>query len=166
MLSYLAENICKCAGIILLKQEIDTDTNKYKYSFVLVETKQKKFQYSFPKGKREIGEDTRTTAIRETYEETGLTTDFYKFIPNLYYFEYLNNGSFSKPHIFYYVAILNEKFEKFNPIDDKEIISCNFFTLDDIKNMKTDLTYQRKIIASRLIKKVSTFTNFNYTKSY
>jgi 8-oxo-dGTP pyrophosphatase MutT (NUDIX family) len=152
MLSYSAENLCKCAGIILLKKNQD-DT----YSFVLVETRQKRFRYSFPKGKREVGEDTMTAAIRETFEETGLTGEFYKIIPNLYYFEYLNNGSFSKPHICYYVAILNDNFKEFAPIDQKEIVSCDLFTLDSIKNMITDFTYQRRVIASKLIKKINTF---------
>lgn len=150
MLSYLAENICKCAGIILLRKVGDS------FSFVLVETRQKRFMFSFPKGKREAGESTKETAIRETYEETGLTSDHYTFVPNTYYFEYLSNGSFSKPHIFYYVAILNETFPEFSPIDQKEIISCGFYTMEDIIQMKTDFTYQRKVIASKLMKRLAT----------
>ena len=147
--SFFVEMSCNCAGIILLNKD---------NSFVLVESSKQKNLYSFPKGKREKGEDTMATAIRETFEETGLSRDCYEIIPNMHYIEYLSFQGFSKAHMIYYIGIINEtKFKGFTPINDKEIISCNFFTINEIQNLGQKFSKQRKTIASKVYEKVKLF---------
>ena len=147
-MSTFSGSMCKCAGIILLKKIGD------EYHFALVETRQKKFKYSFPKGKREINEDVLTTAKRETYEETGITDDQYTFIPDIYYLEYLKVGNYSRPHIIYFVATLKDDNTDIHPIDENEILSSLWVSEKDIKNMTFDLTFQRRNIMLRLYKKL------------
>lgn len=50
---------------------------------------------TFPKGTRDHNEDLRKTAIRETYEETGLLVSLIPY-PGICYGEGINNGAFVK----------------------------------------------------------------------
>jgi len=144
MTNYI-EEMCKCAGIILVRKQ------KGEYEYVLVETRQKKFNYSFPKGKREGNESIQETAKREVYEETGLKDTDYKLVPDLYYIEYLRNSSsgVSNPHIVYYVAFVEDESVEFCPIDTKEVVSCKWFRMNDTSSMTSNLTFQRRKIVDK-----------------
>lgn len=155
------EDVFKCAGIIIYRRVI-TDKNA-SFEFLLVETRRKKFKYSFPKGKREHNETVLQTAKRETQEETGLLDTDYKLHPDVYFIEYLkgsSTGLYDKPHIYYYVAEIKDHDHFLKPVNDKEIFSCTWFNLTDIKNMTTDFTYQRRCIIYKVLEFIEA-ANFN-----
>lgn len=155
MLNIETEKLLRCGGIILL------NSNFTEPSIVLVETRQKRFNLSFPKGKREVGEDILTTAKREMLEETGISSDKYEFVHDLYYIEYLFSNFLSKPHIIYFVARVKENVEiDFIPQDTKEIVSASWFSIKNIlndDNVKSKLTNQRRQIVIKLDKSSKKF---------
>jgi 8-oxo-dGTP pyrophosphatase MutT (NUDIX family) len=142
------EKLCRCAGVVLYRKK------GLNLEFLLVETTQKRFQYSFPKGKRENDETTIETAIRETREETGLYDSCYTLNKNVYFIEYLKNQNlgYNKPHIIYYLAEMKEGDFELEPQDKKEIVSCNWFSPLEINNMTDKFTYQRRCILNKVIK--------------
>jgi 8-oxo-dGTP pyrophosphatase MutT (NUDIX family) len=140
----------RCAGIILYRIKDNV------IEYVLVETHQKRYQYSFPKGKRESNETTLENAKRETREETGLNDDQYTIIPNKYFIEYLKKNNVNKKHIKYYVAKVLDNNVTFLPQDLKEIKDCNWFTLEQILTFDKQLSWQRRSIlvdVDRFLKK-------------
>lgn len=152
LLSVTEESIetnCNCAGVFVIRTE-----SKQKLSVLLVESKRKNYQFSFPKGKRDKGETTLETAKRELHEETGLTESDYELIPNKWYVEYRSDTG--KPHIVYYLAQLSNKDVKLDPIDKKEILSAKWFTPEEIYNMKRSLYLQRRQITTRAIRDFKT----------
>jgi len=139
---------CRCAGVFLTRGDgVDVE-------ILLVETHRKKYQYSFPKGKRERGEDTLSAAKRELLEETGISEDSYEFISGRRYIEY--KPDCDKPHIVYYAARLKTHNVILAPRDTKEIRSAKWFTPADIYTMRTELYLQRRQIVTKAVRELKT----------
>ena len=151
------EKECTCAGILIVKNVIlETFENLRSissYEILLVESKRKSYQYSFPKGKRNRDEDTITTAKRELTEETGLTEEDYILYPNIRYVEY--RPDLKKPHIVYYLARLTNLSAQLVPQDTREIVSANWFTPQFIYKMRKSFYLQRRQIVTRAMKDIN-----------
>lgn len=149
VVSYLSKSViednCKCAGVFMLRTNSDD-----KQEILLVESKRKDYKYSFPKGKRNKGEDTLTAAKRELYEETGLEPDDYYLNENKWYIEYISKTG--KPHIIYYLGILKNYEKTLTPIDTREIVSAGWFSPENIYAMKKTFCLQRRQIVTRAMK--------------
>ena len=141
----IIEENCNCAGVFVVK-----DCGDDQPQVLLVESKRKNYQYSFPKGKRNKGESTVETAKRELYEETGLVEDDYELFPEQWYVEHRSDTG--KPHIVYYMAHLKNREVILNPIDTKEIVSAKWFTTDDIYGMRRSFYLQRRQITTRAVR--------------
>jgi len=137
------EKLCTCAGVFLIKNDPEPKV-------LLVESHRKSFQFSFPKGKRNKNEHTLQTAKRELYEETGLKESSYNIIPGKVYIEYRSDTG--NPHIIYYLAELKDNDVTLCPIDTGEIKSADWYTGDDIYNMKGSFYFQRRQITTRALK--------------
>lgn len=121
-----------CAGIIV----IDGDKT------VLVSSKND--NYSFPKGKRNKGEESIDTAWRELTEETGLTKEHVEIIDGFVIDETSNKGNIA---IRYFVGKLVKKSMNFS-YDTEElngvewITVINAFKLEKFKNRRKDILKQ------------------------
>jgi len=157
------EENCNCAGVFIVKETDDGENGTSKspaadsimgsssmWSVLLVESKRKNYQYSFPKGKRNKGESTLEAAKRELYEETGLKEQDYDLYPEKWYIEY--RADTGKPHIVYYMAKIKNSNVVLNPIDKKEIVSAGWFTPDEIYTMRRSFYLQRRQIVTRAIR--------------
>jgi 8-oxo-dGTP pyrophosphatase MutT (NUDIX family) len=141
----IVENECSCAGVFIIKGESKNP------QILLVESRRKNYQFSFPKGKRNRGESTVETAKREMHEETGLVEDDYEIFPENWYIEYrIDTG---RPHIVYYMARLKNHHVSLQPIDTKEIISVKWCHPEEIYNMRRGLYLQRRQITTRALRK-------------
>ena len=149
------EEQCTCAGVFLIRRDVNSEKSstskpsKDSFKVLLVESKRKTFQYSFPKGRRNKDEPTLETAKRELHEETGLTENDYALFPDRWYIEYRSDTG--KPHIVYYAAELVNQEAILSPIDTKEIIAANWFQPQDIYNMTRSFYYQRRVITTRAL---------------
>ena len=97
----------------------------YKGNVLLVrqKTDQNGMHLSIPKGGMKTGEGLLTTAIRETYEETGIKMPQERILPEPYLMN-INNAKFHR-RIIYFVAKLEEKMNAC-PVDTDEISWAGF----------------------------------------
>lgn len=134
-----AKNRPHCAGIIVINGN----------ETILV--KNRRGNYSFPKGKIERGESIIDAAWRELQEETGLTSENIELVGNGNEFkfidEYSSRGNLS---IRYFIGKLIKNVEKFT-FDPQELQDVQFFKIEDISKLN-NLRENRKTIA------VSAFT--------
>lgn len=144
------EKLVRCAGFVIYRK------NGSNIEYLLVETYQKKFMFSFPKGRRETGEDTITTAKRELMEESGIPfseieCDFKTFYVETLKVKNPEDGSFyNKSHIIYYLAeLLNPDFT-LSPQDLKEVKSTKWVTEKEISLMLTEFSWQRRSIVKQV----------------
>ncbi len=89
----------------------------------------------FPKGHIELGEDEKQTALREVYEETGVTTKIIDGFRESY--NYLING-FIKKKAIYYLAHFDEQDIKMNIMEISEYRLVTFEEALSILNFKHD----------------------------
>ncbi len=144
---------CRCAGILLLRTLSPMESSEAGMStdpmVLLVQSKRKTYQYSFPKGKKNGNEDTLSAAKREMWEETGLKDSDYVLLPDKYYFEVLQKTG--EPHIMYYVGYLTNPDAKIEPIDKREILSADWFRIEQVEKMHKAFYVSRKRILKRAI---------------
>ena len=112
-------NKLPCAGVIVIDP---TET-----SVVLVETK--KGNLSFPKGKRDKGEDIFTTALRELEEETGIRKDMMEDIDASYWIDEMSKKG--NPNIRYFIGRLKDEYieHKFT-FDPDELAVVTWYQFD------------------------------------
>lgn len=127
-----------CFGFIV----IDISNKKT----ILVETPEG--HLSYPKGKYEKKKDNSIfdCAVRELEEETGITINMIKIIPDLILSEFTPQGNCN---IQYFVCELSSSFNQFN-FDTEEIKSVMWFDFDDINNLP-NLKQQRKDVFNNLL---------------
>lgn len=157
------ESNCTCAGIFLIKHNTRDTYSKNEISVLLVESRRKNYQYSFPKGKRNKNENTMTAAKRELQEETGISENDYSLIPDKFYIEYRTDNN--KPHIIYYLAYLTNFDKELKPEDTREIVSANWFDPLEIYKMKKSFYLQRRQIVTRAVRDYWFFEKMSKTKS-
>ena len=143
------EKLCRCSGFVIYREY------EGKIQYLLVETYQKKFYFSFPKGRRETGEDLITTAKRELLEETGVTDGAIECDYKTYYVETLKvknaDGVFyNKPHICMFLAKLIDPKFTLAPQDLKEVKSVKWLTDKEISGMVTEFSWQRRSITRQV----------------
>jgi 8-oxo-dGTP pyrophosphatase MutT (NUDIX family) len=136
----------KCAGVIIYRIVSGIP------EFLLVETYQKKYAMSFPKGRREKDETVVQTAVRETTEETGLLPTDYHLDTNHFHIETL--GYDRQPHIIYFSGRVHDPDVKLEPIDIKEIKNIGWFTAEEASNMHTEFSFQRRQIVRKAKQKI------------
>lgn len=95
----------------------------------------------FPKGHVEAGESERQTALREIYEETGVTTDIIEGFRESY--NYLING-FVKKKAVYFLASFEEKDIQMNIREISEYRLLSFEDAYAILNFKHDKDILKK----------------------
>ena len=126
----------KGAGVIIYNND----------SFVIVKGNQN--IYSFPKGhlKKSINENLEECALRELYEETGLTysIDFLKTCKTIVIYEYI-----------YFIIILDNKVNNFIIHDNNERLSCDWMSIPELLSV-----YYK---CNQGIKKI--LTNWNFYKN-
>jgi len=98
-----------------------SSTGKY----LLVQGKTGK--WSFPKGHREKDETECECAVREIYEETGLTISD------------ISSKQIIHPHSYYYFFIELDDEHATNIIDHAEIKDIKWFSLDEIKTIQKNV---------------------------
>lgn len=115
-----------CSGVIV----IGFDTN-YKSYISMVQTPKK--YWSFPKGKKEKGECSLQTAIRELNEETGINHNQLTFCQLPIHFEMSDKGGLATT---YYTAIFNDDVSpenlKLNSVDPDELQNACWVPYEDI----------------------------------
>ena len=92
-------------------------------------------KWSLPKGHSEIGEKSNETAMREIYEETGLTFD-------------IDCSHYSKKirkYIYYYIVIRDTKDMILNPIDTCEVSVAKWCTITELRKMSNDRITNRQL---------------------
>jgi 8-oxo-dGTP pyrophosphatase MutT (NUDIX family) len=118
-----------------------------KLSCVLVESRTG--SYSYPKGRRELGETTLETAQRETDEETGIKKDDVNIVKDFTINEYLKKDVLS---VVYHVAFLKE--EKNDLIlkhQESELISAKYFDINDLLKLEKLNSKRKNIIRTVLM---------------
>jgi len=108
-----------CAGIVVLH---GTKT-------ILVATPRRR--YSFPKGKREKGEDSITAAWRELQEETGLTSDQVNLLTSngeLIHIDEVSDKGY--PAVRYFIGRVSSEIEKLT-FDDTELASAGWYEVNE-----------------------------------
>lgn len=127
-----------CSGIVLF---YDDET-------VVVKTPRQ--NYSFPKGKRKKGETNFETAIRETFEETGITKDDFTICTDkvgnlLSVTEYANN-----PSVKYYIAQLKNKID-LKVSDADELEDATYIKISDVFKIPEKHLREKRVIAFKAI---------------
>jgi len=119
-----------CSGVIVIG--IDTKNNAY---IAMVRTP--KNHWSFPKGKKEKGESSFQTSLRELYEETCISPDQLTFCKLPVYFEKSDNNHIATS---YYIATLNEYVNiedlRLYASDPDELVEARWILYDTIVNWK------------------------------
>lgn len=128
-------DVLPCAGVIVFDKELE--------QCILVKTENN--NYGFPKGKRNKGESTEQTALRELYEETGLTKDQIKLVENFTLDELSKKGN---PCIRYLLAICDDTNHKFH-FDEKELAEVKWYNIVDALVLLQD---KRNIVLEEAVK--------------
>ena len=113
-----------CAGVIVFDHKLE--------QCILVKTENN--NYGFPKGKRNKGEITEQTALRELQEETGLIKDQIKLVDDYTLDELSKNGN---PCIRYLLAICDDINHKFK-FDEKELSDVKWYKINDAFKLLPD----------------------------
>jgi 2'-phosphotransferase len=133
-----------CAGIVLFNNTFT--------EIVLVETDHGHF--SFPKGKREKKESLLETAIRETFEETGIESKQY-LLSDFVLAEFAKPDS-KTPSVLYFIGQLQSKLynDEFK-FDTKELKNVKWISHEDaLKIDDFNFKVQRKNVLARAVTEI------------
>lgn len=92
-----------------------------------------KNEWSIPKGNIENGDGTMETAIRETFEETGVIINSDDIESDMHVFYYRKKNKDIKKYIYYYIVNIKPENIKINKsiIPNKEVDKFGFFTKEE-----------------------------------
>jgi ADP-ribose pyrophosphatase YjhB (NUDIX family) len=95
--------------------------------------KENKHEWSIPKGTIENGEGVMETAIRETYEETGVIINPNDIESDMHIFYYRKKNKDVIKYIYYYIVNIRPEDVKINNsvIPNKEVDKFGFFTKEE-----------------------------------
>lgn len=113
-----------CSGVLVFKE------NKDSHETLIVTGK--KGGQGFPKGKRNKNESVFDCAVRELYEETGITKETIKFLKDV---------KFREKGILYYLALRESQEEHIIKYDTNELKQVKWYDINDalklvMKNMR------------------------------
>jgi len=119
-------------------------------------------EWGFPKGRRSRGETDLQCAVREFNEETNISEDSYKVIPDLIFtevFTALNNIKYK--HIYFVACLKSSKLidtsKKMTPMQSREISAVSWKTLKDCVNITRPHYTERIKMIEELSRKVSVY---------
>ncbi|MCX7991088.1 MAG: NUDIX hydrolase [Proteobacteria bacterium] len=124
------------AGGIVVKK----DGGNYKILLCLQEKLSGQKVYCLPKGHIEKGETPENTALREVYEETGITATNPRFLDKIDYF-FMHNQEKVKKTVYFY--LMDYKSGDFQP--NNETISIGWFDKNEAISLNPYST-EKKII--------------------
>lgn len=146
------------AGIIVIKQDqtILVQTHRGHLSFpkgskdnIDIETGKKVYQITKTNKTKTRRETDFECACRELYEETGLSHDKLRIVPNITLDEMSNKGH---PAVRYFIGVLDGDFNDFK-FDGDELLSVKWYKITDALNMPDDkLKSQRRDVLEQAIK--------------
>lgn len=138
-------NLVPCSGVIVFDEKLE--------KCVIVKTENN--NYGFPKGKREKGETFEQNALRELYEETGLTKNKLLFAENVFIDELSRKGN---PCTRYMIAKYNHPDKHVFKFDKNELAEVNWCILDEVIDKLED---KRKTVLNSAIATIKNAnTNF------
>lgn len=116
-------------------------------------------EWGFPKGRRSKGETDIECAIREFWEETNIPRDAYEILPNLSFTEIFTGTNEVKYKHIYFVALLKDSNhatikQKLNHIQQREIASVSWKTLQECKTITRPHYVERKLLIDDLERKI------------
>lgn len=108
---------------------------------LMIEDKRNK--WTLPKGKNEEGETYQETALREIYEETGITGEIIKPLDKVYY-EFYNPAAQNKveKEVYFYLV---KAFSNDINIQYDEINSAKWMTLEDAWQKQLSSGYENNL---------------------
>ena len=110
-----------------------TKANKY-----LLVKGRKSNKWSFPKGHRNRGEMAMECALRELYEETGISLESPLRYPKSFIFSRNNDGSGPE---YFFIQVEEELDTHIN--DSREISDVGWFSLDEISKLNGNIDITR-----------------------
>ena len=113
-------------------------------SHVLLVHRPKYNDWSFPKGKTEPNETIKDAAIREVWEETGLTCRITRELKSVRYSVENRKGEVAPKVVYYF---LMEPSSGSLKVDNREIDCARWFELDEAKRALT-YDFDRELLAS------------------
>jgi 8-oxo-dGTP pyrophosphatase MutT (NUDIX family) len=120
-------------------------------------------EWGFPKGRRIRGETDVACAMREFFEETNISHESYRVIPDFSFTEVFTGTNEIRYKHIYFVALLQDstKFnlsQKLTAVQRREVSAVEWKTLSQCKNVtRSHYTERQKIIES-LEKQLKTYT--------
>lgn len=138
-----------CGVILILRKDGDEDR------FLILKQNNKPQSWSFPKGHMEEGETTKETALRELYEEAGVTELEFTNFPNIIE-EYDHNKDGEMRHKINELFIAFTKNDKVIP-QESEVLEYKWATYGEAINT---FTYEQP---KNVLKKIKEYLE-NYGK--
>lgn len=132
-LTFLERVKSPCSGVLVISYD-----HNYKPHIAMVKTP--KNNWSFPKGKKDKGEMSFQTALRELREETGIKSKDLTFEQLTPYFEHNNKtGNISVSYYVAYYPFFVEESELI-PEDQDELSEARWIPVEDIINWESNDT--------------------------
>jgi len=138
----LGQKQYNCGGVILFNTDF-TQTILVKSHFN---------HHSFPKGKREKGENLYKTATRETEEETGLTPN--QYVLSDYMIGEYKNVTSKTPSVLYFIGQVAQEATTFT-YDQAELKNVSWTTITDALDMPDDIFVEkRRLLLKKALEEV------------
>lgn len=149
-------------------ESIEFDLSKHKFNSLdlkkivsEVSSRYKEPEWGFPKGRRMRGETDVDCAVREFFEETNISAEAYKVIPELSFSEtFVGTNDIKYKHI-YFIAILKDSkkinlSQKLTVVQRREVSAVEWKTIQECKNVTRPHYVERKQLLGDLEKCVKT----------
>lgn len=121
-------------GKTILVRKIKKNKNRTCHKKGSVHFVKERNGYSFPKGRKEPGENDEQNALRELMEETGIKKSQIEIIPGKFIDESLPRDDF---YVRYFIAkFVDENEHKFT-FDEKELEEVRWYTIEEALKVQT-----------------------------